>query len=247
MAFAHIAERGTNNEKTSDNSLATTLTGTVAVGRLLVCSFAFDSASSTDGSVSLISVADTQLNSWIRGREWQFTTSGGVDSGAHAGVFYTVITTQLTTSDSVTVTTSTNVTAKAMRLTEFSFSGSVEIESDGAGSSTTTNNISLTLSGANAGLWIGAGASESAVTTGTLDADYTHPGDVRTTGGSDATNIRLRMGYRIASLSSDNFSNSTGATSTDHAGVLVAFREVAVAGGWGQILAGRRNRSIVVH
>lgn len=232
-AFTHIASRGTNTEEASDQNLTLTYTGTIAVGRLLVIATAWDNPSDgVDGDVSFLTVSDTQSNTYIRARECQ---DDGTNQGAiHGGIFYTVVTTQLTNTDVVTITSSaTAVTAKTVRATEFSFAGSgvTILTSDCTFTTSNVTNLSANVSGLTNGvdyLLISGCASESKVTTGTLDADYTHPGDVLTTNATDAANIRLRMGYRITnSITSDSYSCSTGATSTSHIVPLIVFQEVS--------------------
>ena len=101
-------------ENTSDTSLVFSPTAAVPVDKLAILLFQSDNVDTTSAdNTSFVTVTDTKSNSWLRAAESQYSAGGALD-GVLAGVYYSIISTQIETSDSITVTRS--ATALPVRL-----------------------------------------------------------------------------------------------------------------------------------
>lgn len=216
-----------NTEKVSDGSISVTLAATVETGRLLVVGCTTDNPDTTDGATTHYTVTDSQSNSYTRAIEQQ-RGSPGASAGILGSVWYSTITTQLSTSDTVTCTIDTAVTGKAISASEYSFTEpSVTLAGSNA-SLASTSAPSTTLSGLSSAeyLWFGLTSfehSNAQCTSG--DADYTsRSGCNGTSGGGGATNATGWQADRVFTGTSDTYAVTLGAA-TDVANFLVAFQE----------------------
>jgi hypothetical protein len=228
-AWTFIADRGTAQNKTSGNTLTLTPTATLAAGRVAVVRASSDNDSSAtgDGESSRHTVSDSAGNSWTKIREHTFG-GGGAGAGVTHSLWYSVLGTQLTTSSTVTLTLGSAVTAKAMALSEFSVAEglTVSLTAQNGNQGTGTNNVTVSLSSLTEQeyLFLGSVGTEGPNgDTFTQDSDYQSLASIGTTGGGGATNVSLRGGYRIATLTGDTY-NPTLGTSRDWVAILGALR-----------------------
>lgn len=242
MAFTNLGAAGSAIPKTAGATATLTPTRTLAVGEFAVLYIGWDSDGGTTGITITLSVSDTGGNTWTRSAERLVRPSSL--NGVKGAIFTSVLTTQLTTASTITVTeTSAVPVAKALGLRTFSVGagyapqiavstgGSSPPQSAGLAASTGSNircpsGADELVTAAAGRLWLALHAAETTVTTGTADADYTSV-EIKTTGGSDLSNIRIRAAYRLYTGTNDTYSYSTGATSTDHVAILTVYDEIS--------------------
>lgn len=224
MSWSHIANRGTAQNKTSGTTLTITPSGTIAVGRFLVLWIAHDNEptgpspqvfNSATFDLEHLKVTDSQGNVYT-----QLFAAGEATAGQPVGaLFISKIRTQLTTSDTVTITHWAAITAKCASMHEFS--------------STLSGFARFDQGGIDWDIWSAASGDVPDLTPGSMtnqaylilhvlavegpntdaytwDTDYTQITGTGTTGGADDTNMHIRGGWRIATLTSDTI----GITST---------------------------------
>lgn len=229
MAWTIVASRGAAFVKTAGSTLAFSPTGTLTAGNIAILTFGWDAEVAGTTVTTHYTVTDTAGNPWSIPLAYQLRT--GSLAGMAAGLAITKLTASITTSDTITITNTVTAipVAKTYTLREFSLAAGKTWEVSGtgqnSGSTTTAVSVAATVPDTTTRLWFAIGLSETAVTTGTLDADYTNT-SVGTTGGTDASNVRQRSGYRIAGISTDTYTVQTGATSTRHVAILVVIEEI---------------------
>jgi hypothetical protein len=246
-SWAFVANRGTAQNKTSGGTLNLTPTATLAAGRVAIvrASSDNDSTATSSGQTTRHSVSDSAGNTWVKIREHTFSAGAAADGVTHS-LWYSVLTTQLTTSSTVTLTLGSNVTAKAMALAEFSVpsGNTVSLAGQNGAQGTGTNNVTVTVSSlaSKQYLFLGSVGTEGPDgDTFTQDSDYQNLASIGTTGGGATSNVSLRGGYRIATLTGDTY-NPTLGTSRDWVDILgVLLSESA-----GPPPEGRRRASITI-
>ena len=239
-----LGTAGSAIPKTAGSTATLTPTRTLAVGEFAVLYIGWDVDGGTTGNTITLSVSDTGSNTWTRRGEYQRRTASL--SGVKGAIFTSTITTQLTTSSTITVTESASAVpvAKALSLRSFSITPGASMQiAVSTGGSSPPSATSVAATGSNircpsgAGdelvvpalgrLWLAINVAETTVATGTQDADYTST-EVKTTAGSDASNVRIRAAFRNSTVTNDTYSFSTGATSCAHVAILTTFDEILV-------------------
>jgi hypothetical protein len=238
VAFTSLGTVAEAQNKTSASSIAATFSDAVPVGTLLVLRYAGDNITTPNnsddtGTTEISGVADSQSNTWTRARG-VIRGAGTAAAGVVGHVWYCVVTTALSTSDTVTVTLASSRTAKALHVEAYSFGGGtigVAITNGANGASTTPSVASGTADAAVAGrLWIGHTAYErpTSDTDPTRGSDWdAAPAEYGTTGGTAATNVLIAGGRHITTATSRTWA-STHPTSSDWAAIVVAFDETTV-------------------
>lgn len=225
----------TAEENTSDTNLAFLPTSAVPTGVLAVVLVVWDNVSTTNGDdTEFLSVADSKGNAWTRAAEAQYSAGGSLD-GVLAGFYYSVIATQIETTDTITITSTAAGTAKAATLAAWSRDGSKTIAVAGknyqraaAANSYTVTVGSLT---SEEHLWIGMNAVEADI--GGLNGQDDDFSTTITQGGSiniGSVGVYARAGCKITTSTTETYNRSSLDT-YDRCTVLVAFKEVAATGG----------------
>lgn len=243
MAFTSLGAAGTGTlESAGSQILGVTMTRNLTVGEIAFLYVGADSDASGSNPTSFTSVSDNSGNTWTKVREAQQRIASL--NGCLGALYWSIITTQLSTSQLVNTTFSNgSPVMKVGAVRSFSVGGGNTVDYADHDSGQATNYLANTgTSGAvttpasgNLGtpslgrLWIGLEVTETKVTTGTADADYTHGAAVATTSGTDSNNVRLRWGFRLSTITTDTYTGQTGATSTERVVILAAFDEFAVA------------------
>lgn len=233
----------TAEEQTSDTTLAFSPSVTVAVDKLAVLFVAWDNVNTTNGDdTTILSVSDSKSNTWLRAAEAQYSAGGALD-GVLAGIFYSTITTNILTSDTITITSTANGTAKGCTGATFSRDTAKVVGVAGKGYErvAAAAAYSVTVSGlANEEhLWVGLNAIENDPNnTNGEDTTYTliKQGTLSLfgpTGGGD-TNVGGRAAYKIATGTSETY-DRTSLSTQDRVSILVAFNESTPPGGGGII------------
>lgn len=228
MPIAYVGNLGTNNNRTSGNTLATTVTSGASPGTLIVVVVACDNLSATTPTITFSdSVGNTYTT--IVEKATNATAAAGVTGAIGAALLSTALVANTST---VTATMSGNVTAKVMNV--FAFSGvgtSTRVASvTGSGSSTAPTVTSGTAQVGD--LTLGLIAYEDSSALSAADADTTNGSwstnvNQLTSGGGAATNVGLSFQYKIqTTTASAQTYNNTLATSTDWVSLVATLEPV---------------------
>jgi hypothetical protein len=223
----------TAEEMVSDTALAFSPTGAVPVDKLAIVLAVWDNVDTDNAEdTNKLTVSDTQVNAWARAGEAQYSAGGALD-GVLAGIFYSTITTQIETTDTITITSSANGTAKGATLATFNRDTSKQTMVAGKGyeriAASAAYSVSVSGLPSEEHLWIGVNAIEGDnISSNGADTTYTlitqgGLGSWGPTGGS-AANVGGRAGYKIAVDTGETYDRSALAT-LDRCTILVAFRE----------------------
>lgn len=234
MAFASVGSRGSMNEKSVNQTGVISPSATVSAGNLLGVWVAWQSHYffGPDGSQNLHhGCIDSVGNIYNTLVSWY--TPGG--AGTYIGLFMTEVTTAITTSDTITVTFfGTGGQTKAISLWEFSKDPTkrwayVRDQSNGAGAFP-GDPPSVTLSSLPSGkeylLLHVLGSQGPNTDSFTWDSDYTQITGDGTTGGADSSNITLRGGFRIATLTTDTVDVTSDTADRNCDNAIMAICEV---------------------
>jgi len=232
------ADIGGANEQVSDTTLAFSPSSAVAVNQLAVLLVAWDNVDGTNADdTTFLSVADTKSNTWTRAGEAQYSAGAALD-GVLNGIFYSVITTQIEVTDTITITSTANGTSKGCALASFNRDTAKTIEVVGQASQRqeAVTSYSVTVSGLNSEehLWIGQNIREGDRNgTNGIDATFTailQGGAAWGGTGGGTGNVGGRGGYKISTGTSETY-DANFLASSDRCDQLVAFRETTAGGG----------------
>lgn len=239
MSFTSVGSLGTASSKTAGATLSMSPSSVVPVGNLIVVWVAWkgdrnytDSSGIRDQSLGCVDDA---------GNIYTELQSGLYD--VSDSMFITYVTEPLTTSSVITIAhRSSLMEAKAMSAWEFTigtgkrfgiYLGGITSREDPSGGD--PRGGSLVTGSLDSGvehLFLHCMANLRPSTDSyTWDSDYTQIDSAGTTGGADSSNVTLRGGFRIATITLDtvDISNDTADT-TDMWQGFVAIREVAYDG-----------------
>lgn len=233
MAIASVAARGTGVSSTSGTSLTLTPSATVVVGDYLFLVIAGDNINNVDGDNSEISsVTDTQGNTWTKVAE-RTNGGGGAASGTTVSMWMTKVTTQLTTSDTVTVTYASAIVDKCCSAWEFSVAAGATLVASAAAITNEVNGANDFGSVSHSGLaskerlyFRGLAKEANSTTQITVSTSFTAITAARSRNNTLAQIVRGE--FRI-NTSTGETSNPTLAVVGDTAGVFVALEEQAPA------------------
>jgi len=240
MAFSYLRNIVGATHKSSASTWSFAPSNTLNAGELGVLVIACDNLDGGDGDFNVVqSVTDSAGNTWQKAAE--FTNGqGSAAAGATVSVWYTVATTTLPTTGSITVTFRSALTAKAAIGQAYSIdaaSVAVEATVGGADDGRDPSPLSVSSLPSREYLFVRAIASESSSTTAlTPSTGFTAWHQAVTSGGGSASNMGARAERRIATDTSA-WSDPT-LFNADHASVLVALYEVA-----GAVVTGSANLS----
>jgi len=200
-AWSFISSRGTASEKTSDGSLSLSPTATVPAGSILVIFAATDNptntTSCTDTTFHSITLSTGDTCTLVRERTQGTNAAAGVTTSLWA----CDLTTDLTTSGTVTLNISSDVTAKAVALGEFAVAAgkTFDVSSDQTDSCGSGTDMTTTLdpSGTSV-LQIKTGGVEGTTASCGTDNGLSTVGGTATSGGGAASNIALAGRYNIS-------------------------------------------------
>ena len=220
MAFSAITGRGQTTLATASSDIAITPTGTIAVGQIAIAQFFSQSISATDGATTdHQSVADTQGNTWTKVAEYSQSDASATD-GSTISVFYTLVTSQLTTGSTITLTMSGSSSERLAELIEVTGTN-VAVEQENVGQNTLTAAVSGLTS--REYLLLYTAASRGSDQLKTPGANYTEQFDARSR--NNAAAIAGYSATRIATLTSDSTAATAWSTTANTIiSSLTAFR-----------------------
>lgn len=243
MAWGSVGTLGSTQEKVDDTTMTLVTLAAAEAGNVVVVVVATNNDAIGDGDTGEVAaISDESGNTWSKAVE--FTNGqGAADAGAVVSIWYSKITTTIPLNGLITVTFTVSSAAKAMTVWEFtigagnvvSVEGSATLATDGADPGA----ITLGSLASQEYLWIhglaGEGPNADAYT---WDADYQQIDGNGTTGGSAASNMHVRGGYRIFTGTTDTVDVTSTTADRDYAQALAALKEGAApatqgTGWWG--------------
>jgi len=237
MAIAYVNQAVSSGNETSQSSTAWPVAATINAGRLAILILALDNRSTADGQTSdVTNVTDTKGNTWTKAGEYTNTVGGAAADGATVAVWYSVITTQLTTSDTITTTYSGAVVAKGALCEVFSMGAVSTVSIAGTVQVLANDNAdagSMTISGLSSAEYLFFRAIASETDTRTMSATTasytTTTGVLSGTGGSEKGHMAGTIEYRILTGTSSTSDPTMTDTTADRASLFIAFKENAGA------------------
>lgn len=233
-----LGSLGTASNKSAGTPLGYSPSRDVPVGRVVVLWVSTDSVHNAgdphDNMQERWSAHDDAGNIWV-------TLGGATDgqgfffTGSSAHIFISQLRSGLLTTDTVTIENQAegNVTARCLSAEEFDFGTSY----GGLSRWATTDSgpqVTSTVAGDPPPITISSldsqeylllhclGTEGPGTDSYTWDADYTQISSVATSGGAADSNITLRGGYRIATLTTDTVDVTNNTAARDNCQVLVA-------------------------
>lgn len=237
MAFSAVTERGSNSTKVSGTTVAVSPSANLTVGKIVFAVLTANNVQTTDGaSTDHSSITDTDGHTWTK--VFERTNSAGIAADGVAGsLWWTLVTSQIGTGDSITGTVGIALLARVIGVFEVTIGAGQTIQLVGSAflEDDTNTPAGLVISGlpSKEYLFLGLSSNETAQLTWTEDADYTNvfaAEGIGTTGSGDATNVSVNVAYRIATLTGDTFSVAGLTGATQHTLALLAFEEVSTGG-----------------
>jgi hypothetical protein len=236
MAFTihtnDLAPSTADEANVNDNNLAFSPTGAVPVGKLAIVPVVWDNVSLTSADdTTHISASDSKGNTWTRAAEATYSAGGAPQDGVLVSCLYSVITTQIETSDTITLTHAlTNTSSKGATLLTFNYDTAKTIAVAGKGyervAAATAYSAAVSGLPSEEHLWVGInGIDVDPANTNGADTVFTLITQ-GTIGSFGAGTAGARAGYRIATDTGETY-DRTALVSADRATLLVAFREVA--------------------
>lgn len=204
MAWAFVANRGISTNKAAIDPLVITPLATISAGSILVVFAAFDS--SLNGASDIGPVTDSKGNTYSLVLE---AFPQGSETLAQIAIYASKLTAELTTADTVSIQNNSLRSALCGGLSQFSVAAGKTFSV--AGTNTADGNgttPSATISGLSSieRLWFGLVGVEGPNTDSfTQDADYANATVTGTSGAGAASNMSLRTGTRIATLTGDTY------------------------------------------
>lgn len=232
--FDNGVDIGNANSKASSTTVVITTTEDVEVGDLIVVGTAWDNtiAAGATGPVDLqLSCTDDVGNDYTVGGAAQNTGGGGTANGVHSGGFVAYSRAFMPAGSSITLTQlSTAQVAKAATATKFAnnstyFAIAARTFADNDG----VDPSALSLAGLDPSyeyLFVHVLAGEGPNTDAyTPDADYTASAPDGTTGAGDASNMHVRMWWRVAKITEDTVDVTSTTADRDYSQVFFAIRQ----------------------
>jgi hypothetical protein len=222
VAFSAVTARGSAVDIVNDTTIAVSPDANLTVGKLVVVTLATKNIATVDGASSTHSLADTNNHVWNKATEQTETEAGAAGDGSTISVWWTIVTTQIGTGDSITGTTTSATAEKIITIMEATFdtTKTIQVYQVGVG----PNAIAATVSSLPSREYflVGAHAAEGSDAAKTNDADYTEQFDLRSR--NNAAAITNHIQTRIATLTTDTCT-STNWTTTQPIATLTAFTE----------------------
>ena len=250
MAIASVGSFGIANSTVSGTTLALTPTVTLEVGNLAMLVVAADNAAvGTSPNAefghkvsNITSVTDTGSNVWHKLGE--IAGNQAAAAGASVALYYCIITTQLTTSSTVTVTFSAAITSKAASGWEYTLGGSaLAVERIRFRATAATDPPSMTLDDlpSRQYLFFRARATETNVSAWTSTTNFTPITEAIASAGSNPASMSANGEFRINTSTSETSDPTKG--STDGADIFIALWEGAQSASSPYVVTGNTIQS----
>ncbi len=228
MAFSAVTARGSNTGQAGASTITVQPSANLVVGRLVVVTVHTDNIGTADGtSTDHSSVADNasgSQNVWRKATE-KTDTDGVAADGAVVSVWYSVLKTQIATTDTITCNLAGSIVARAITVLEATITeNSVEVENVGVGQGSIT--CASAVMNSREYFFVYAASSEGNDNSKTNTTNYVEQFDLRT-GNTGDVNISQYVQTRIqTTTSSGSIAPSLWTTAvTNPISVIVAFRE----------------------
>ena len=230
MAFGNPVTLTGVPSKTGTTLAITGHVSTAPVGSLAVVAVISDNAGTTDaaGADNIVGVTDTAGNTYTLAHGYR-NGQGAAQAGAHASVWYSVLTTAITPSVTVTVTSTNAAYARYAHLHYYTVGAGNTVTvagvANGVGDAGVDPVSTISgLPGSTQYLWVGCVADEGTAVPA-APAGFAALGGMSTSGGQAALNVAGRVFWVIDT--GQTTKTLTPATAGDAVSVLVAFKEGA--------------------
>jgi len=229
MAFSAVTARGSNTSNTNGTTLSVSPSANLLVDEIVFFSVTTDNIATVDGASTNHSVADSQGNTWNKVFEVTETDGAGND-GSTTSLWWSRISTQIGTGDSVTATFSNTISDKVISLVEVTVgAGKTVAFETGYTASVSGTSLSHTLSGLTSReyLFFGLFGAEGEDTAKTPTTNYTEQFDlVSSTAGAADANCQQHVQTRILTATSSGAVSSTAVTFTSGIQSVTGFYEI---------------------
>ena len=228
MAFSAITARGSAVSNTSATTINDLPSANITVGKILFVSVTSDNIQTTSGASTNHTLSDTKGNTW--NKVFELTSSAGAaNDGSTTSLWWSKITTEILTTDSITATFSSAVVDAIISLVETTVGAgkTVDFETNYTEALSGTS-ISRALSGLTSReyLFFGLLGAEGEDTAKTPIANYVEQFDlVSSTTGLADVNVQQHVGTRILTGTGDTWTSSA-VTFTNGIQTLTAFYEI---------------------
>lgn len=250
MAFGSVGSFGTANSVASGTTLALTPTATLEVGNLAMLVISADNIAVGTSPVAefghkisnVSSVTDTGGNTWHKLGE--VAGNQAADGGNAVALYYSIITTQLTTGSTVTVTFGTAITSKACSGWEFTIGGSsLAVERIRFRGTAASDPPSITLDDlpSREYLFFRARASETDNTSWTATTNFT--GITNATADAGAAGVGSSANGEFRIVTSTSQTSDPTKTSSDGADIFIALWEGSQADSGPWVVTGNALQS----
>lgn len=228
MAITGITARGSASVGTGSNaSLPMNPTANITVGKIAFVNCFTDNFQTTDGVSDRHSVADSVGNTWNKIAEYT-ETDGAADDGVTVSMWWSKITTQIGTGDTITITPVSSQSDMIITCFEATVGAGnvVAVENIGVGQGTLTTSLSSLPS--REYLFIYAAASEGEDAAKTPATNYTEQFDlVSSTSGALDANVCCHVTTRVQTTTTSGSVASSAWTGTNFMSLLAAVYESA--------------------
>jgi len=242
MAIAFVSNRAGAGNGSSSSTLAFSPIVTWTAGNLFLLCIVFDNVSTTvSNSNDCTGVTDNTAgggNTWSKAHE-RTQSNGAAADGVTVAVFYSKLTNNITTSDTITVQFSASVTDKISVAAEFTIGGTPSLETTKDQHSLAGNGYGSNVIGSLSSIerlyaMYGGKESNSVNALDALSTSFSALSNARSR--NNAAAVRTSGEYRI-NTSTGETSNPTHTISADTASVFIAISE-ATAGTLRDIIGG---------
>ncbi len=191
MTFSAITGRGNSREQTSDTSISHSPSANLTVGKLVFIGAVTDNFPTSDGASSQHTITDSKGNTWTKILEYT-ETDGVAADGVTVSLHYSIITTQINNTDTITLTCANAVTAKHICCFEVTKTAgtSIQVDVTGVGQGATSASYANAIPG-NQQLVVVIGGAEGNDTSKDLPLGYTELFDVRSGDSGDIINTEI--------------------------------------------------------
>ncbi|QQS39286.1 glycosyltransferase [Candidatus Woesebacteria bacterium] len=230
-AISGITARNYAVENSSDTTIAVSPDAAITVGKIAIVSCVTDNTATSDGPSTDHSLSDTDGHTWNKVFE-ETDSAGAAADGSTTSLWWTKVTSEIGTGDSITLTLGTARSDKIIAIVEATVGAGntfVAIPSSAIDHSNSATSLSDVQSGLTNReyLFFGLFGAEGEDTAKTPIANYTEQHDrVSTTTGTAAVNVQMHVGTRILTGTGDTWTSSA-VTFTNGIQSLTAFYEVS--------------------
>jgi hypothetical protein len=229
MAFSAVTSRGSAVSNASGTTITRSPTADITAGKICIVQVVSDNLATANGTSNNLTLSDTDSHTWTKVYE-NTDSDGAAADGSTTSLWWTKVTSTISTADVITCTFSSAVVDKIISVFEVTIGSgntvatilSTIVRSDSA----TELSASLSSLTNREYLYVGSFGAEGEDTAKTAIAGYTELFDlVSSTTGVPAVNVQSHIGTKIETSTGTTWTSSA-VTFTNGTQAVVAFYEV---------------------